>query len=388
MRLSPLTLAMGLATSFDTRYAAQRPRQYVCYYTTGLDPDRVDGDLTKEAWAEVPFTEDFVDIKTPTAPRFRTRAKMRYDDAYLYVGAELCESNIWGTLPSDAVIFGDNDFEVFVDTDGTTHNYKEYEVNALGSDWTLLLDRPYADGGSENSTRVAGAAGFSLEGLRRGVKVYPAGALNDPSVRGDRWTVEIALPIAGLLSGTGGSRPRDGAFWRINFSRVEWNCTVVDGEYVKNASCQSCEAPGSPLEDNWVWSPQGQVAMHLPERWGILQFSEEPPGKATLKDYAQWPSRAAAMALYYAEHRYFAARGAFTESVEELKAFEDPDFPVCAAAQTDVTLSVRGEEPWFTATVQSPDGAPFAATVEKDRYLTVAGGAGGAAEASSRRAQK
>ena len=25
--------------------------------------------------------------------------------------------------------------------------------------------------------------------------------------------------------------------------------------------------PSHPTEDNWVWSPQGEIQMHLPERW-------------------------------------------------------------------------------------------------------------------------
>ena len=41
---------------------------------------------------------------------------------------------------------------------------------------------------------------------------------------------------------------------------------VEDDIYVKD--------PSFPHEDNWVWSPQGEIAMHLPERWGFLQFSE------------------------------------------------------------------------------------------------------------------
>ena len=41
---------------------------------------------------------------------------------------------------------------------------------------------------------------------------------------------------------------------------------MEDDIYVKD--------PAFPHEDNWVWSPQGEIAMHLPERWGFLQFSE------------------------------------------------------------------------------------------------------------------
>ena len=26
--------------------------------------------------------------------------------------------------------------------------------------------------------------------------------------------------------------------------------------------------------DNWVWSPQGEINMHIPEMWGQVQFSQ------------------------------------------------------------------------------------------------------------------
>jgi hypothetical protein len=48
-------------------------------------------------------------------------------------------------------------------------------------------------------------------------------------------------------------RPQAGTVWRINFSRVEWKA-------------------GQAKEDNWVWSPQGIVDMHVPDRWGYLRF--------------------------------------------------------------------------------------------------------------------
>jgi hypothetical protein len=37
---------------------------------------------------------------------------------------------------------------------------------------------------------------------------------------------------------------------------------AVEGKYVKQ--------PGR--EDNWVWSPQGAINMHLPEHWGFVRF--------------------------------------------------------------------------------------------------------------------
>ena len=65
-----------------------------------------------------PWTTDFVDIQggaKPT-PRFRTRAKLLWDDDYLYIAAELEEPHVWATLTQhDSVIFQDPDFEVFID---------------------------------------------------------------------------------------------------------------------------------------------------------------------------------------------------------------------------------------------------------------------------------
>ena len=73
---------------------------------------------------------------------------MLYDDNYFYFAAELDEPHVWATLTDrDAVIYHDNDFEVFIDPDGDNHLYYELEINALGTEWDLLLVKPYRDGG-------------------------------------------------------------------------------------------------------------------------------------------------------------------------------------------------------------------------------------------------
>src|SRR5262245_6880386 len=95
------------------------PKGYVCPKAVG--PVAVDGRPDDAAWRDVPWTDDFVDIEGDARPkpRFRTRAKMAWDDRYLYVAAELEEPHVWATLTGhDAVIFHDNDFEVFIDPDG------------------------------------------------------------------------------------------------------------------------------------------------------------------------------------------------------------------------------------------------------------------------------
>src|SRR5208282_3672322 len=97
------------------------PQGYLCRHTA--TPILVDGKLDDAAWTDAAWTSDFVDIqdRARPKPRFRTRAKMLWDDDYLYIAAELEEPHVWGTLTNhDSVIFQDPDFEVFMNPDGDT----------------------------------------------------------------------------------------------------------------------------------------------------------------------------------------------------------------------------------------------------------------------------
>ena len=189
---------------------------------------------------------------------------MLWDDTYLYVGALLEEPHVWGTLTQhDSVIFQDNDFEIFIDPDGDNHEYYEIEINALNTEWDLFLKKPYRDGGPAINE-------WEIPGLKTAVHV--SGTLNDPSDSDTSWSVEFAIPWKSLAEHAHRpAPPKDGDQWRINFSRVEWRHEIAGGKYRK--------IPKTP-EDNWVWSPQGVVDMHRPERWGYLQFSTAKSGQA------------------------------------------------------------------------------------------------------------
>ena len=110
------------------------PRRYqCCRVAKGIV---IDGSLSDPGWSGAEWSDDFVDITgdPKRAPRFRTRVKMAWDDEFLYVGADLEEPHVWGTITErNAVMFEDNDFEVFIDPDGDGLDYYEFEINALGS---------------------------------------------------------------------------------------------------------------------------------------------------------------------------------------------------------------------------------------------------------------
>jgi hypothetical protein len=287
------------------------PRHYVCYRASG--PLDIDGRPDEEAWREVPWTEAFVDIEgdLKPRPRFKTRAKMLWDDNYFYVAAEMEEPDVWATLRKrDAVIYHDNDFEVFIDPDGDAHEYYELEVNAFNTPWDLLLIKPYRDGGPAVNA-------WDIRGLK--TAVYIDGTLNTPGDRDTGWSIEIAFPWEVLKECAHMTTPPDdGDQWRVNFSRVEWQTEVKDGRYVKKTDLPS----GRELsENNWVWSPQGLIAMHYPEMWGFVQFSDKLPGRGEPVTFNTQPEEKAAWALwrlYYAERTHFMQYGCYTDDIMKL----------------------------------------------------------------------
>jgi hypothetical protein len=219
----------------------------------------IDGRSDEPSWAAAPWTEAFRDIEGDRKPKppLQTRAKMLWDDTYLYIAAELEESHVWATLKEhDQIVFQDNDFEIFIDPDGDSREYYELEINAFNTIFDLFLVRTYIEGGPA-------LHGWDCKGMKSAV--FVDGTLNDPSDTDRGWSVELALPWTSLAEAAHRpAPPHDGDTWRMNFSRVEWQTRIVNGRYEK--------VPGTK-EDNWVWSPQGVIDMHRPERWGYVCFS-------------------------------------------------------------------------------------------------------------------
>lgn len=289
---------------------APHPKGYVCGRAVG--PITIDGRLDESSWSSAPWTDDFVDIEgdAKPRPRFRTRARMLWDDRAFYLAAEMEEPDVWGRLTAhDSVIFHDNDFEVFIDPDGDHHEYAELEVNALNTTWDLFLPRPYRDGGKARDS-------FEFAGLRTAVHVR--GTLNRPGDRDEGWTVEIAIPWSSFAGYAHVAHPpKDGDRWRVNFSRVEWRHRAVDGRY----------EPIPETSDNWVWTPQGEVAMHKPERWGYVQFAAGEAGRAAFRPDPEWPARARLMAVYEAQQFFRGETGRFARSLGKL-GIEPGDPPI------------------------------------------------------------
>lgn len=238
--------------------SAQAPKNYTVQQAQ--EAIVIDGEAD-DAWTNIPWTDDFIDIEGEQIPKYATRVKMLWDQEYLYFLAELEEPHIWGDITSrDAIIFYNNDFEIFMDPDGDTHNYMEFEINALNTVWDLWLTKPY-----RNHPQIID--GWDIKGMKTAVKIN--GTLNDSRDTDTSWTVEIAMPWAALKEAAIQERVPAGRFWRINFSRVNWDHDLTNGVYSRKKGADGKYLP----EYNWVWSPQQVINMHEPERWGYVYFA-------------------------------------------------------------------------------------------------------------------
>lgn len=280
----------GLLKKYDRRLTT--PRNYVCYRTT--EKMKIDGKLNEKVWQQAAQTESFVDISGFDFPKpvYNTKARLLWDDEYLYISAVLEEPNIVANLTQrDTIIYHDNDFEVFLDPTGDGQNYFEIENNARGVIFDLMLDRAYRSGGNFHIQ-------WDCPGLK--LAVQHDGTLNKQKDTDRSWTVEMAIPHKAVTRNFANPL-KAGNIWRLNFSRVQW---------LKK---------GGP-EENWVWTPTGEINMHAPNQWGFLQFSDKVAGNGT--DEFQCPYNMEAYkvlwALFYAQLDQHGKDGRYTSSLAVL----------------------------------------------------------------------
>jgi hypothetical protein len=365
-------LAADLSSPFQPHWELY-PRVYVAPKTPFPLLENLDGDLNKEVWSGVPFSDVFDDIRgkidSPPEerprPSCRTRFKALWDDTHIYIGAILesdFESVAHFTERNSPIYQKDSDFEVFIDPIGHCHNYKEFEGNAINTVWNLLLDRPYSDGGGEHSGRIAKPGDdlyYEVYKQKTAVRVLK-GRLNDPS-EGATWSIEIALAYEDLLANItdSGGPPTLGSMWRINFSRVEKQGGI-----------------------NWTWQPQivwdperrrysGFVDMHRPDAWGYMVFggksetvANSNPPEIHLRD-PTWPARLAAMNVYYAQHAFYQKNGRFASSLEQLADLVDS----AIVKPLDIEIRLTEDEEFLAIVRGNPDGSVV--SVSHDRNLRV-----------------
>lgn len=305
-----ILMGFYVLNAFAQEELKNRYRHYVAYKTE--QAISIDGKADEVAWEKANWTADFIDIQGINKPIYKTNVKMLWDTNYYYVFAKIEEPHVWGNLKKrDTIIFYNNDFEVFIDPDGDTQNYYEIELNALNTVWDLFLTKPYREPGTVvlndwNST-----------GLKTAISIR--GSINNPKDIDDGWSVEIAIPFKDLRTAYGQDNVPINQFWRVNFSRVNWEYDLVNGEYFRKK-----DNKGNYLREyNWVWSPQGVINMHEPEKWGYVYFSSK---KIGTKDVFKIPPdekiKWELYRLYSAQKKYYSVHKKWMQSLVPISNLE------------------------------------------------------------------
>ncbi|WP_372794867.1 carbohydrate-binding family 9-like protein [Lutibacter sp.] len=281
------------------------PESYIAYKTS--EEIKIDGDETDVSWSKVAWSDSFIDIEGVKKPTYKTQIKMLWDETYFYVLAKLEEPHVWGDIKEhDAIVFYNNDFEVFIDPDGDTHNYYELEMNALNTTWDLFISKPYREGNVVLND-------WNVTGLKSAVKVN--GTLNNSKDIDKGWVIELAIPWAAYKTSYFEKNVPIDKFWRVNFSRVNWNFEIIDGKYERKKDAEDNFLP----ENNWVWSPTGVINMHEPEKWGYVYFSSKKVGE---KDSFNIPQDEKIKWELYKLHRaqkvYFEKHQSYAKSIDSL----------------------------------------------------------------------
>ena len=306
LKIQWLTIALGFISIIGYSQSKNTiiPKTYVASKTE--NPIVIDGDDSDASWNKAVWTDLFTDIEGVEKPKYGTKVKMLWDDTNFYILAKLDEPDVWANLKQrDTIIFYNNDFEVFIDPDSDTFNYYELEINALNTAWDLFLSKPYR----ENDNVVLND--WNIPGLKSAVKIK--GTLNNPNDRDEGWVLEMAIPWASYKTSYNDKNVPTDKFWRVNFSRVNWQHAITDKGYERKKGTDGKFLP----EYNWVWSPMGVINMHEPEKWGYVYFSSK-EGKDSFTIPQDEKVRWELYNLYRAQKEYYQKHKTWAVSLANL----------------------------------------------------------------------
>ncbi len=318
-------------------------RNYVVYKT--ISKIDIDGKADETSWQKAKWSEYFQDIEgdLKPAPTYKTRFKMLWDSYYLYIFAELEEPHIWTYYNThDQIVFQENDFEIFIDPTRDTHNYFEFELNAQNTLFDLFIPKPYRNGGRA-------VEDWNIKGFKSAV--FIDGTLNNPDDIDKKWCVEVAIPFKSLTDYKEYVMPKNQSYWKINFSRVQWYTEVAYGRYFRKKDKQTRKPVAA---NNWVWSAQGIVNMHYPERWGLVQFSSNKVGESPVNFLLPNEEKFAKYLwfIYYKQQEYRKKTGNYAQTLSALKIHQSTKTEW--GAYILYNMNVNGHI--FTATLKTERG--------------------------------
>jgi hypothetical protein len=204
---------------------------------------RIDGKTDDIAWDKAQLLQDFAVFWQKRPPKTATKARLLWDDRYLYFTADLEDHDLYAdVLQRNAMTWTNDVFELFFKPHTDKLVYYEFQVNAANTQLELFLPSR----GSGGYQRFAPLTYFGMESA---VKLQ--GTLNDWRDKDVGWTVEGRIPWKAFEAS--GGRPEPGAKWRFALCRFDYSVSFEQPELSSSA-------------------PLTQQSFHRYEDYGELTF--------------------------------------------------------------------------------------------------------------------
>ncbi|MFN0250376.1 MAG: sugar-binding protein [Kofleriaceae bacterium] len=214
-----------IAAKLDVDLSKAPPPPGTIYIPHAKDTITVDGVASEPGWAAAAQSPDFVTAEGSPDPLGKTVARMTWDAQYLYIHANITDTDILSQYTNqDDPLWKADALEIFIDADGNRRGYVELQVNPNNATFDSWFATTRAQPGDESWD----------SGMITAVRANGSGATGDTD---QSWEVEIAIPWAAVKGRDEAMQttipPNVGDRWRVNIVRADYRTAT------KNASASS-----------------------------------------------------------------------------------------------------------------------------------------------------
>ena len=233
------TLTLTFAAE-ETDPLGRRLKSYGIRYTGSAI--KIDGRLDEPAWKSAADVGEFEFPWWQQGKKEGTKAKLIWDEDYLYVSFVCEDARIWAEhTERDSPVYRDDCVEVFTSPDpDRLGKYFNIEMNV--NEASLEFFHPEGPGSKEP---------WDPE-IQIATTVY--GTLNDDRDLDRRWILEVAIPFSAFSAVAKNTPPQVGDTWRLNLNRLGGKT--------------------NPQQSQWSAGDPDKRGFHAPQYFGRVTFIE------------------------------------------------------------------------------------------------------------------
>jgi len=188
-------------------------------------PIRLDGKADEPAWKDAQLVENFTPHWAGRKARTATKARLLWDDDYLYFFADMQDADLYADVKEhDGQTWSNDVFELFFKPAEAKLAYYEFQVTPANTTMDMFLPSR----GSGGFQRWAKANPFKWQ-----TQVGLQGTLNDAGDKDQGWSAEGRFPWSDFKL-TGG-RPKPGDVWRCALCRYDYSVEFEEMELSSTA---------------------------------------------------------------------------------------------------------------------------------------------------------